>query len=517
MLTSNRIYNVILIMLLSAGFAWGISEHYYGLKDLGVIDSDEFFYWQTAKDWASGEITLTEHYRPLAYFMYSLGFKFFGATDYTHKLINFTFDLGTVLLAILFTRRFLSSWTIGAISGALYLLSPMATFYSRHGILHAPSAFFTLLHIFLLFYVLFGSHKKMLHYFLSGLALSAAANTHPDLIVLGLPSTLIFFLHKRYSDEPIKMVYSQLILFWLGCATLHIASFMYFGFAETVSCILAGQKVQKTQNAPNFFLHLFKIAYHYIRFNSSKFMVILMGITGVFTAYHYRKKHFWINQLFFLILFISGYLVLCKLLFGRTLIPRLYIPFLILSYIAVFGAMNELLKTMKFLVPAMTVIFLSLLYTVRTERYTPLFPTKHEVQSFPRVIHDQLKNKILNEKYLITPMTTYHIHQPLEKEVYLSGGGIYLALSPQASIKDAILENKIKYVLWSKRDWDPRIFGRNQREVIVGRLKRFYGLVPSDYTEEKEKSILLKILEDLKPKLIHSSNDVELYQLEGIQ
>lgn len=511
----NTYSKVTFYAILILCFGWGISEHFLGILSAGITGSDEFYYWQMYKDWASGHVTLTPYYRPAAYFIYSKFFQIIGPNDFSHKVLNQIFDVASVFLIVGISWRFFSSWKVGVIAAAVFYTAPIITTFSREGILHSSSAFFVLLVVFFLFQSIQLNKYRRAMQFLCGFSLSCAANIHPDLLVLSVPIGLIYIYQYFHEEsETLKDGVLGVSLYSLGFLSIFIISFIVFGFSETIECLTSNRKIQQSTNNYPLLQHLFRIGYHYVRYSSSMLNAILFLGGALFTIRKIVQRKFWtINHLILLVL-IGWYILCCKFLFGRALIPRLFIPFISLTLLIWIDLLYRKIAHTKWLYLILSGVLGLVVISTRIERSTSWYLPSTEHHSFPKRLHEQIAHKMDGQShFLIVPFTVYHIHMPLQKEVYLNGKGIYLALSDEASIDEVIRKNNIKYILWGSGGLDHRIFGKNMRPVVNERLMKFYGISPDVYSEDVEKTLLLKTIEKYSPKKLHESQDVVLYEL----
>lgn len=511
---NNHFINSMFYTSLIAVFVWATMEHFDRIIEIGLSGGDEYYYWQVYKDWAMGKITIADYYRPAAYFIHSKLFSIVGINDFAHKILNQLFDLGTLGLMIILSKKYFSGWLPGAIAGLVYLAAPMITHHSRHGVLHPSSAFFVILSVLICMNENKGL-KAIAFSFLSGFTLSIAANIHPDLGTVCVPLALWYiYIYFTREDENTWMMIWKIIAFGAGFSSIFIVSFFVFGFQETITAILQNRKIQTPKVPQEPITHLLRIGYHYIRHNTSKFNFYMFSGACLISIYLFAKKRFWIEKIVFIVVICGWYILCCKLFFGRTLIPRLFIPFVPLTIIVWIDLLHRYTQKRKWPIIFMVFPFLILLLSVRLERPTSWYIPGVDEVSFPKRVHQQLEPIIGNDSpYLIVPFLVYHIHKQLEKDAYLNGNGIYLSEANSEDLISLIKSRKIRYVLWGKRAFDQRVFAKNMRKDVNERLKKYYDLVPENYSVENEKTRLLLKLKSLNPKRVYESDDLELFKL----
>lgn len=491
-------------------FLIGIYFRFNRLQDVGIEYPDSFFYWQTAFDWYHGTETLTEHFRPFIYWLYSKVMMVIGPSEWSIRFFNASCDclVGCLIVqAGWILRRSVLLGLTAAVS-YFFLLQPLMA--ARSETVAIPSSLFLLLAFNMT--LLWTQNQKAILIFLAGTFLGMSWMTHPDLAVLGSSLTIIILVKliasKRIDGPKFWPLFFKFFgLFLLGYFLVFGIFLMKFGLSETLENFLENHKSQTKSLKGNLPWRLAYYSYHYIRINLGKFGLILFLMSCLSYGHKIIKGKF-SSQDIILLSFPLLYLFFCALLFARTLIPRLLIPLVPMILLTIFIQVYDLLPKWR----RIALISLGLLF-VFINHQTWSFSRDQNVSIYKKI--DERYSPMLkeNSKLLIGPIATNHIHSPLTRKVYLGGKGFYLSSSKEASLNDVVIKNAITHVWIADILYDERVFGKNLKFTYEERLKTLFNMDPKSYTVEAERSALRSFLKD-RAELKHKSNFGELYELK---
>ena len=136
---------VALVRFVNLGFldlqAW--DEGLYALRSASIV---HFGDWLDQTPYVPGGLA-TSCYPPLTFWTSAALYKVFGASEWTTRLTSALCGAGSVLLIVLFTRRFASK-SAAMFAGLLFGTNLFYTFFSRQGQLDVPYVFFLLLALY---------------------------------------------------------------------------------------------------------------------------------------------------------------------------------------------------------------------------------------------------------------------------------------------------------------------------------------------------------------------------------
>ncbi len=189
---SRRI--TIRVLLLAASAATIAIGAYYRFDEItrqGISEGDTIGYYAIAKNWAAGNRTDfwgDNFYRPVVYELNAIALRWFGDNDYSIKVMNGIFDVGSIALMILLGRH-LSGKTIAGVAAALvFAMMPYGIELCRSGMPHALSGFFVVLSLFIFQARRLPQSAGPVRLLLdagAGFSLGLAANTHAELAFIG--------------------------------------------------------------------------------------------------------------------------------------------------------------------------------------------------------------------------------------------------------------------------------------------------------------------------------------------
>ncbi|MGE3609195.1 MAG: ArnT family glycosyltransferase [Bacteriovoracaceae bacterium] len=463
--------------------AFGILSRFWNITNIGISGSDAFFYWQTAYEWAFQKIQLNEHYRPFVYSIYALALKVFGANDWPIKLMNVIYDL----LAGLMTYKVYVTYfkdKMGAITASsIYLILPTFIMWSRLEEVHTPSILFILCSLY--FFHPSIHQRRWYNFFLSGMFLSFAWNTHPDLAVL-VPVFLLFLFIFNGGDFYDIATFG--LIFLLGVFSVFIAFSFIVSPAELLVNIVSNHSAQKNPVTDAWIIKFFTVYYRYISENLSPLITLIFTI--VFISSFVKKSYRSINSLF-LISLVLFYCLMCSLLFSRVYLARLLLP---LCPVILIVCINFALQFKKFKYYLLLLVGVASIYPHTSTIFSPYTQEFSYYKQLDEFIGKEVNSE---NKILIAPFIFYHIHSPLHKNIYLNGNGIYIPLDEGNSFKEIVEKNHVTYFVWAKKLHDHRIFGINIKSKYIEKIRNVYRMEPGQYSVEKDQAFFNQQLREL--------------------
>lgn len=488
-------------------FLFGVLSRFWNIFQIGMIGSDEFYYWDVAYQWSKDGVFLTGHYRPFIYYVYSFIMKVFGPNDWVIKLLNVTLDVSTGICLFFIYKLYFKDRRGAFLVSSLYLIVPAFIFYARRELVHTPSIFF--LELTLLFFPsLFLEKLKGVWVFLSGVFFSMAWNTHPDLFVL-FP-VFIFFIFVYYRESLFDSIILAL-LFTLGAASVFIIFSFTFHPFEMVFNILKNHKAQSKLSVDSLWVKWGKIYYLYIKENLGTVVLAFFSAAILKIVVNLYRGYKNVYEIFLLALIVT-YMLMCGLLFSRIYIPRLLLPLCPLIIMLVVRMSLHFSFKKKYASAFIGCLLISLIVG---EKVHSLDDSFYQEVSYYRRLENEIGEKIdANNRLLVAPIIFYHIHGPLTKKVYLKGQSRYLVNAPGEKMADIIQRNKISYIVWASENYDERIFGKNRNSEYVDRLKSLYSLEYQDYTLDKEHELFGQQMHMLGAELIKTNSLGEFYRVK---
>ncbi len=506
---------ILTISILSVILGIALFERVSGLFVQGISGNDNFYYWNTAKAWFDGDITLTFHYRPLAYFSYFQVFNIMGSSDLSLKIFNISIDMLNMILIFILVQTNLKDRFLAILSVIIYSLLPVSIIHSRQELLHILSEFWILLHI--LFFTLAYRVKKMglLYFFLavSAIFLSCAANTHPDLIVLVIPAILFIYLKSRGDGfyEKIGTFSIQSIIFTVGALSIFIVSMFYFGFADVVLGFLKNSQTQKSSGENSFLLTFYRVLINFTSKNTSLAMAIIFYL-GVIYLYvlDKAKKPLLITYGVTVSIF---YMVIYAKIVPKYMIERLFIPFIPIVIIVVLYSFRSvfqkyLVKYSKFYIVFM-ILFTSVILFFNRYRYLDhLSLSQHIPPSQYKRSYDLLKGHLgLGDRVLVTPLASYRGRFPFEQSVYFGKHGEYISKTADISFSE-IIQN-YNYLIISKVQHDKRLIN----EDYYKKVKTLYNIDEREYSIAVEIKWIKEYILNNKIDIFYKDKYFEIYKL----
>lgn len=476
----------------------------YRFDQVGIQGADVFFYWDTAYNWSRGLEDLTNHYRPLIYWVHGLVFRLTGPNDWALKLTHLFFDLGT-LLTIYTTGYYIrkSVW-VGFVAALFYASMPHVLELTRSEIVHAPSTFFMVLACML--FLGWTRDQSGLKLGFCGFFHGVAWHVHPDLAVLGLPFALIIawkvvVTSKIKTEDRIVELVRYLGIYIVGYIAVFMVFIIRFNLVDLLLCLKKGQGAQAV-NQEFIPLKFLRFLWTYL---NSYFGVV--GTTVLITVLGLRiyKKNWLNSETLLLVILPVTYAAFAALMFGRYLLPRLFMPLVPLLCLFLVTALWDLGKARLIAIFGFSFALLNhqaFTYSFRE----PVSPYRHlEAEMAPILKHDS--------RYLISPLSTFEYHSPLSKKTYLDGRGVYLVNAQGRSLDEVIMKNGISHVWVSNILEDLSIFREHIKGLYVERLSSLYGLEPSQYDRTQEIETIKKFLQKRGAKLVSKSTLGEIYEL----
>jgi len=502
----QRSVDVLLIPLIFISICVGAVLRFYKIQEIGMIGDDDFFYWETARQWALGNYVLTDHYRPFAYFIFGISERLIGVNDWSIKLLNSTLEVLNILLIYLISNKVLKSAFFGLLTCMLYAWVPFAFEQTSREAIHVISATFFLLTVYTYFSAVYGLKVDKAKVFISGLLLGLTANTHPDLGVLGI--TFVFFLiyriNKLYGCRINKLKQSLLgaAFFSFGFVIPFLTIVMIYGGDEFLSSFVATAGRQ-SGGGLSFFEKIQILSFNFIVFSTSKFFFFSLIAMIAFYLFHCKRD----NQprheiLYFFGLSFINYVLVYTLLVSKHMIYRLYFPMISLPLIVfVFILQHRRINRPLSLIVVLITIFSFWGFNPLKHHF---FPLNRNVSPY-KTLSETLKNRELKGNILVLPLITYASRKALTYKVYLEGRGVYMSGLMEKSITDAVQKNDVEYIWFSdKTVWTKKLFDRNFFKRSYNYLydQKFTGY----YNPNDELELLKKYMETRSHKVISNQN-----------
>lgn len=498
-------------LVLSFCFFAILAIRFFNITNIGLSTPDGFYYWQMALDWMNGLIPESEHFRPFIYWLQSKLFLIFGPSDWILRLFNGICDSGVGLLLIYLTWLMRKNLELALTVAISYFSLFLPLFESaRADTIHAPSSFFLMTSA--IFLIRWCRNLKPLELLLHGIFMSMAWHIHPDLAVLGAASAFILFIklilsNRMSSGDFWKKGIINFSIFLIGYWSLFLVFAFKLGLNEMISTLLVNQKTQG-KVAGTFIARLFNTSFTYIFENLGYFFTPLLLIAVAILFYKIIKKRVTSHDLV-LVIFPFTYLFFCALLFSRFSIARIFIPLVPILCAFILIQIYDVLKSKKNLL-LIGVVTLGLLINYKTL----VLPFEQPISEY-KTVHKEFINTIKDdEKYLITPLSTFYIHSPLRKPVYLNGQGIYLTFTKEESLSEVVEKNHIRYVWIAEILHDPKVFEEYKKRSDSERLKTLFNMDLDKYSRDEEISKMKAFLNQIEAKLIYKTKIGELYELK---
>lgn len=505
--------NIVLIGFIILGAAL----HFYRVTEIGMIGDDDFFYWETARQWALGNFILTDHYRPFAYFLFGLSQRIFGVNDWSIKLLNCLLEVVNILIVFLLSKRILKNFSFSLLATLIYAWIPFAFLQTGRDAIHIVSATFMLLTLLTFFKAFKEQIVNKYLLFISGVSLGLTANTHPDLGVLGLSFVIftaykdtVIYQEKNWSTK-LKKICIHSGLFTTGFLMPFIIVFTSYGIGNVLDSFLTTTDRQ-TGGGGSLFIKLPTLAYNFLAFSSSSLFVWSLIMGSIFSFYLFKKKNRPIHDFaFFFAMTFVNYLFFYTILISKHMIYRLYFPMIIIP-ILYFLLTLKSIKVRPLVASGIVGVLLLSFWN-----FNPLthhfFPLNRSVSPY-KVLSDTLEEYIEKThtslgNILVLPLTTYASRTPLTYQVYLEGKGIYMSRLQESSIKEAVEKKDIQYIWWAPAE--VRTLELLDRSFFIRSHTFLFGEPPkSDYTPEKEKKLLKDFLKKRKHRVISEQNGLLL-------
>lgn len=508
-----KVKNLWIIIVVSLSLVGGFLR-FYQIKEIGMIGDDDFFYWKTARLWFEGEMPLTTHFRPLAYWMFGEAFKIFGMNDWAIKLLNGLLDFANIFLVFFLARRVSKDVEVSLICALIYAWIPYSFLQTGREAIHIVSAFWMLLTLVVFFYSFTPLKIRKIPVFFSGVLLGLTANTHPDLGVLGLPFVLwLVYKASLYSQGESLYVRNRekialSALFSAGFALPFLVVFSVYGKKEVISSFLATTSRQVGEDS-SFILKLGQLVYNFIAFSTSGlfFWALVLMLVGLVFA---KKRHkrpmpeFWG---FFLLTF-SCYSLIYAVFISKHMIYRLYFPMIAIALVSFFVAVKRL-RGGLWVQSIIAVVVLASFWEWNPAKH-PFWPFNRSVSPY-RILSDALDKERRSSgdekqgKILVLPLVTYASRTPLTYKVYVDGKGVYMSRLLETSIGAAVEHHDIKFIWFSPPGvWTYELLDRG----FFQRSRSYWlGLGPGDtYDPSIERERLVRYLESHPHRIVSKDN-----------
>jgi hypothetical protein len=477
---------------------------FYRLTELGIVGNDVFFYWQTAYDWLNGDLFITEHFRPLIYWLHMKTMWLLGVNDWSIKALHLSMDASIALVLYCLGLKIRKSHLVGFFASMFYL----SLFYSfenaRTEVVHIPSSFFiTLSVLFMTNWFRTPSHHSI---FLVGVFHSCAWHVHPDLAVLGLPfvifiSLKIFISSKVSSNERVLSLFKMVSIYVLGYFLVFFVFTAVFGLDEMLDVLKRGHGAQNYIKEP--FLIRFWVqgkAYLLKNFGMMATLIVLS------TILLFIKKKFKTLEEYFLILVPLFHLLFVAHSLSRHVLPRLFIPMLPLVCLFTAVVLWDSFKNKKWIIAVLAVIFFA-------NFQTHLYPLNQPSSPYIAIEAEFEKFLPKDKNLLIAPLSVVHHHTPLSKKLYLNGRGRYLVYTTHKNFEEIFKEENISHVWVADAIDRPQEYTSSSRTLYTERIKTLYGLNPEEYDIAKDKQFVKDYLNKRGFKIVHNSNLGTVYEL----
>lgn len=501
------------IVFFSLLFCVGVSLRFIRTCDIGASGDDSAFYWQMAYDWMSGDKILSEHFRPFIYWLNAKVMGLTGPNDWILRLANGIYDSLAAALMVASAWLLRRNLLLGLASASAYLFLYYPLTVTRTELVHAPSTFFVTLSLTCLLAWLNKQQNYWL--FLCGLFEGMAWLIHPDLAVLGASATFVLFykniVSSRIHSEDIWKKISRDFLLYLAGYFLIFFIFMWdLGFSDLMENFFINFKTQSKSLRETFLWRLYHFSEIYLKETAGVYVIILLGLSSGLLIYKKILNRITSHDLA-LISFPVGFLFFCSLLFAQNVLPRLLLPMIPALILFIFVQFYDVFSQKKFQSLVVALLSLSIIYANFESTRYPF----NEQETIYKQLNAHFSPFIKKEsKFLITPISTLHIHSVLEKKMYLNGSGVYLVATNYSSIAEAVEKEKITHVWIADVLKDLRIFGINLKLTYVERLKTLFGMTPENYDRDKEIMIIKQFLKSQNATLVDKSKFGELYELK---
>ena len=499
-------------------------DRLYNIKNIGISGSDTFFYWNVARDWLDGKVTLSDHYRPLIYFIDAMGLKIWGVNDYSIKMLNSAGDLFNIVMVYLVSRTFLKNHAFNLLATAVYAFSGSPVTLARSELAHTFST--TAMLISFYFFALYAVAIKKrgctayLLVYLSGLFLSAAANMHPDLGICGLfYAVSIFVIVYRgsknrcdYLNYLVNNTFLHLTLFCAGFSSIFILAIYYFGLRNVMVSIASGAVGMGLANGFDLIVVIRNIFIAFIKDNSSIFTTICFYISCLLMAVKIKlnKKDPAVNSL--TLLLFSLYMLFCVTISSAFSVSRLFSPFIPLIIIFTLYWLNSFFE----IYIGRRSIYLTAVFAVFmlvSGRDLPnIINEKYEISVY-REVYDQLNHSVSeNRALLITPFMIYQgAGRPgFKQRMYFGDNAVYLSDFNEGAFAEILHQKNIRYVFVSNVLYDERNL---DKKGLQKKYTRLYMKSTSGYSYQDEAASIENMLREAGAKIIYQSSNGKIYML----
>lgn len=526
-----------IIFLMVIFVSWAIAVRFYNITAVGIEGDDVFWYWETAKDWALGNKTVSFGYRPATSYTYSLAMKIFGINDYSLKVSNSLINLLSGMLIFYCSLLTYKDKMISILSSIIYLSLPFVIQESRTELSHILSTFYFL--ISYLFFCLYfqirrlDCFKKYLFLSLSGQFLGITAHVHPDLATQGLPFVLFIMVvlfkklrgQKDFEKNYQTTLLKEISIFSVSYLTIFIFFIAQFGLVNVIKNLSQGFSHQQTnqlsRSAFENFSRYFYGTYRYIEGSistSGAYLFLASILISIFLIIKKQKKSIIVYLPIFLVLF---HLSTCVFIVQRKFILRLAhptVPFMIMTILFWISSLMIFYKVIirKYLLVAIA------MFILLANGFT-IFEKSNYIPTIYRQVHNQLgKNVTRESKILITPSLFHWYREGFKSSAYFGKNAIYLSQYRHGkwrfdndsitNFKKLIKLNEIKYFLVVKKD-------KNVRKKLVyhGDTKAFfrsmYDISVEDYSLDWEYKQLKKITNSINSKIISTNEKFDIYEI----
>ena len=536
---------------------FGIWLRVHQLDERGIEGSDTVYYASLAESWAEGEpryeiAQQNRVFRPVPLFLYSLAYRLLGFHDTTLKWVNVAADVASIFLV------FLSLWIIrrdvvlALCAAATYSLLPKAIGMSRQELVHSISTTFLLLGLVL--YLLSetnpGRWRPLLYLTLSGLAIGCAVSSHEELIFVSLPLLAAIVISAWVGDSNAagwKTAGLRAALF--ASCLLTVSLPVVLAQVEPMS-ELARHRPGKTLLTPEPGHVALRLLHDGIVANGSH---VLLGLFAALTLLALLRGLAKIRRVSpsmgSLAQHLPASMVLiyvgCCSVILRYYPLRVFLPLLPLVILAIFVYLAPWARgRLRAILPAALLVLIVvgnfvLYIPSRNARVVdfrggnvskPAVPSsdlqanwrafRGEVYTatWPRRLYDLLRDRVSSDaKLLVTPAIAYSYpgRRVFQLKSYFGDDVVYV-VDHEIPLADVVEQEKIRYVLFTSYQLDPRIgtYERYQAYRGDGRWERrepfvvggAYGFGPGEYSLEAEWSWLLAFFESKNARLVTESH-----------
>ncbi|MBW2529358.1 MAG: glycosyltransferase family 39 protein [Deltaproteobacteria bacterium] len=522
--------HAIALIALAAVLLFVSFDRLYRIDEIGVDGADTFAYLDKAIDWASGKAEPSGHYRPVHYFLGSLGVRLCDGAEHSVRLVHAILDIGST--ALLFLLMMLASKSlVAAIAAALMYatLPDVVLFTARSELTRSTSTFFVVLSM-LFFYLAMESSRKWIPLawsFLLGISIALATNTHPELVLLGPGFAVAVVAHaalvaRRWQWK--RMLLLQGALF-LGFMVPWLVLVGTFGFDPLVENIVHNTGVNKPRtktrvdtswDADLFLRQITELPPRFLeKYASTTFQYVFPAVgLGAFLAFVLKKGRATTLTLIAIPIAFHflGWAYAMHRIQERTL--RLFVPWLPWVMLwTVWGLfrlkqLGPLQRRPKLFWGAFLCAVSALVVINRGDYRTTLFVSATQRPTVYREAFDVLRDRVSpDRRALLAPVVLYAVKSPATHWSNFGENGKYMRKAKGKGLAEVMEKERAEFIVVFHDKLDMR--GRRRAKGIA---QRVYGKkMRGKYTPKKEYAWIRGFVRERDAEKIYESERVVIY------